>query len=201
MKAGFKSSKSENERQLKPKKKKRRQKNAKNVLLEAENKNLIPAFQGAKVAYTVLKRNNNTEHNLYEYVLFLVYSELAEIISLLRRFTESDLTHDELLSHIENTWHMILGRYEGEDIKEYTDWTLAQIHEKVFGLPMQASFLNSIKLKQVKDLDRETANKHIQFFDYSYNVLNIILRRGGNYDYSFINDRDIYYWILERELP
>ncbi len=158
-------------------------------------------FQGSKVGYIVLKRNNNSKHEMYEYALFLDNAELSETIRILNTFTNSDLTHEELLTLIENTWRTILQRYEGVGMIDYEDLTLEQIHEKVFGLPVQSEFLSKIKLKNIKDMPYEQANNYIEIMTNSHSRLNNILRTGENHPFSFSNDDDIYYWILERELP
>ena len=154
-----------------------------------------------KIAYTVLKRNNNTKYNLYQHVLFLDNAELSETIRILNTFTNSDLTHEELLTLIENTWRTILQRYEGVGMTDYEDSTLEQIHEKVFGLPVQSDFLSEIKLKNIKDMPYEQAKNYIEIMTNSHSRLNNILRTGENHPFSFSNDADIYYWILARELP
>ncbi|MGB1206061.1 MAG: type VI secretion system protein TssR domain-containing protein [Chitinophagales bacterium] len=158
-------------------------------------------FQGSKVGYIVLQRNNNSKYKLYEYALFLGNDELSETTKTLKSFAKPDLTHEALLTLIENTWRTILRKYEGVDINDYADLSLSQIHEKVFGLPVQSSFLNTIKLKEIKDMNKEVANEYIQVLSDSHSGLNGILMSGAGYDCAFKNDNDIYYWILERELP
>ena len=138
---------------------------------------------------------------MYEYALFLDNAELSETIRILNTFTNSDLTHEELLTLIENTWRTILQRYEGVGMTDYEDSTLEQIHEKVFGLPVQSDFLSEIKLKNIKDMPYEQAKNYIEIMTNSHSRLNNILRTGENHPFSFSNDDDIYYWILERELP
>ena len=143
-------------------------------------------------------------HPLFKYVLLMSHAELGRLVlqmeDLLYAAT-SDQAHEELF----NTWKSLLISYEGEvSPRELKRLTFEELHERLWELPGKKSFFTKVTLGDILG-DPESYNEIREYKDFireAYRKLKMIYDSQRTiYEYSFLCDEILFYWIPEDLLP
>ena len=161
-------------------------------------------FQGSKEGYVAIKPNN-LKKALFEYVLFLSIKELGELNAQFEAlyFSAKNENQFEQRQVLYDTWVEILQAYEGADEEALAEMTMAEINEKVFGLPNRSSILADIKLKYIKDESVIDDDKFQVYTDAIARKAKEIKKIYNDpyYKTSFTNNGIRYFWLPEGLLP
>lgn len=151
--------------------------------------------------YTAMQVKGQT-HPLFKKVLLLTKEELANLVIDFGKLLNSQDKNQR--KAMQNSWLTLLKKNIGGTDEELLNLTMEEINMKVFGIPgSSSSMLRSLRLK---DITEKSKLSHDEFGKYrtmiekkQYNLKRIF--NQDNYEYSFMSNDQLYYWILEDLLP
>lgn len=137
-------------------------------------------------------------------VLLLTVGEFHRIINSidrLRAVTQATGDRRELLY---NVWVELLKRHVGIQPQGFYDrLSLEEAAQMVFGVPLRSSMLQQIQLKDIHDhavFPNTELARYMNQIDFKHRQLNAIAN-SRDYQFSFISNDILYYWIDVDLLP
>jgi len=139
----------------------------------------------------------------FQRVLFINRLELGNLITVLDKLNSAKSSGNRRKRLVE-TWIEILEDHIGEiNEEEILEMDLAEINEKIFGLPGTSDLLRDVKLKYLNDpsvVDKNQIGKYCLRIDIKFKNLSKIFSKV-NKSYSFSSNDETYFWIPEFEIP
>jgi hypothetical protein len=129
--------------------------------------------------------------------------ELGGIISDMSRLVNKR-TGADARRQMYNTWLRILEEHLGESFSnELTGKSMEEITDILFGLPTKSKFLDEINLGDILDPLKFPDDKLTAWMSEIDQKLRALrnIQNTDNYPYSFTSNDEIYYWIIQSNLP
>lgn len=141
---------------------------------------------------------------LFSPVLLMENVEFMRILLRLNTLRQATATPGDRREQLFNAWIELLKRHVGlKPQSEYEELSLEQAASMVFGVPLRATMLQQIQLKDIFDesvFPNTALNRYINHIAFKYTELERI-SNTPNYPYSFISNDILYYWIDVDLLP
>jgi hypothetical protein len=159
-------------------------------------------YQFYTTGYTS-QQPDNLENPVFQTVLFITRMELGGIISDMSRLVNKR-TGADARRQMYNTWLRILEEHLGESFSnELTGKSMEEITDILFGLPTKSKFLDEINLGDILDPLKFPDDKLTAWMSEIDQKLRALrnIQNTDNYPYSFTSNDEIYYWIIQSNLP
>ena len=158
-------------------------------------------YQMFKVGFTVLELNN-LKYPLFQRVILLSRLELSAIVGDIQLLANSG--SGTRRKRMQDTWKELLKKYIGNlNDEEMMNMGMNEITKMLFDVPTKSAFLKSLSLRQITDprlFSDADFEKYVTKLEAKANRLKRILN-VDNYQYSFMSNNEIYYWIPETSMP
>lgn len=144
-------------------------------------------------------------YDLFKHSLFLNNRELSELIITYNEFHKaaSIKNASEGRKAMKETWLKTLEEYVGGNPEDFTEQSMWDINEQVFGLPGNSEFLKNVRLKDITNESIFTDTDYTMYCsEIKKNLSQLQLAfNQEKYEYSFRSNDQKYFWISEDIIP
>lgn len=172
------------------------------------DENMIKNYYSKNVQFVTegyaSRHHSSLNSNMFSPVLLMENVEFMRILLRLNELRQATSVPGDRRDQLYNAWIELLKRHVGvKPESEYEEITLEQASSMVFGVPLRASMLQQIQLKDIYDesiFPNTALNRYINHISFKYTELERI-SNTNDYPYSFFSNDIRYYWIDVNLLP